>query len=235
MSDDLLEPFALERMVQAFADVPHAALVTSKRTPIDGNGDPLPDYAATSRLVEQDSVIDGFELGNLVLRRITNVIGEPTTVLVRREAFDLGLPWTVARRYYRVNSDVSVWLRLLATGPGVYLAEPCSRFRLHLGQDRIDLSRAVAEWWDLIEESLELGYLRPDGYEREAVARFVEGCDQVLAAPPGADHERLVRHRGLAVARLAQLDARAPGSGPVDPITTGQRAHALAAREGGTL
>ena len=64
---------------------------------------------------------------------IKNYIGEPTTVLFRKN--DLQEPYGIFdKRRYLCNVDIASWLSLLSKGKAVYIAETLSYFRLHPDQ-----------------------------------------------------------------------------------------------------
>jgi len=120
--------------------------------------------------------MDGRDLGNLAFTYLTNIIGEPTTVLFRRDAVDPGTAFTFAGRHYRWYSDLAMWLTILATGRAVYLSEPLSDIRIHPDQDQrtpgavID---SVIEWWDLLQDAPALGYLTDEKHWGSVVATFI--------------------------------------------------------------
>ncbi|MCX7730764.1 MAG: glycosyltransferase, partial [Candidatus Caldatribacterium sp.] len=84
--DDILLPQCVKTMVSYMeAYGTKVSLVTSKRDRIDERGNILPDTPDTRLLVPKDAYIRGFDLGDIVLAGLTNVIGEPTTVMFRKE------------------------------------------------------------------------------------------------------------------------------------------------------
>ena len=83
--DDMLHLSCVERMAQGLSLWPDITLVTSHRQCIDSKGNPLSEMPATKRPVEKDSIIDGPSLANAVLATQVNFIGEPSTVMFRKE------------------------------------------------------------------------------------------------------------------------------------------------------
>lgn len=210
--DDLLAPDCLARMSGALDAHPQVTLVTSYRALIDAAGQPLPDSAVNRRLVRQDSVLDGRGLLDLMLRRLINVVGEPTTVMFRRADLANNRPHILsfAGREAPRNGDTFMWTSLLARGDAVYFAAPLSSFRCHDAQVQRDpafVASAIAAWYTLVADATAAGVYDPR-LPRPLGARPL---DPVLAIV----HERLdgilVRARELALAgelEAAELDLR---------------------------
>ena len=139
MDDDLFLPEKIETMIDYFLANPGISLVTSYRECIDENGNKRPDLPYTKPLVHRVTRICGEELGAYILRHCINVVGEPTTPLVRKafllSGHDLG--WTGREGRYLI-SDFPTWLRLLAQGDAIYLPQPLSQFRMHEGNENWD-------------------------------------------------------------------------------------------------
>jgi hypothetical protein len=134
--DDTLEPRCVERMVQAFAAEPTAILVTSARTLIDDLGGPKQDIPATIPLIPSDAFVDGRSLANALLMLGLNFVGEPSTVLFRRNLAKLGDEplFDFANEFGRGVTDFVLWSKLLCRGDAVYLRERLSSFRVHAEQ-----------------------------------------------------------------------------------------------------
>lgn len=164
MDDDLLTLDCIERLITPMLADPRIVLSTSKRNPIDSSDNPLPDFGATQLLFAQDTVVDGLDLGNHVLRRNTNCIGEPSTVLFRRSALDgVADALAVGAQQCKYNADIAMWLNILGRGAAFYAAEPLSYFRIHDGQGQNESGatlQGLLEWRGLIDEAQKLGYLR---------------------------------------------------------------------------
>lgn len=134
--DDILEPSCVERMVQIFASRPDVTLVTSHRQVIDEEDNSLPDFFSTSRLLQEDSLIDGLSLATTVLSLRHNLIGEPSTVMfraddvqeIRPHLFSFGGETLVGA------GDMGLWLNLLSKGHAAYLPETLSKLRIHKQQ-----------------------------------------------------------------------------------------------------
>lgn len=135
MDDDLFHPEKIEKMMKYYLgdEGEEITLVTSHRSLIDEEGTQISENSLTRRLYEKDTLVDGLELGELVLKYNWNCVGEPTTVLFRK--VDLTEPFgTLCGRAYSCNVDSATWLQLLTRGKAVYITETLSYFRIHADQ-----------------------------------------------------------------------------------------------------
>jgi len=121
--DDLLAPDCLALQVKALEERSEAVLAICSRTILRANGSPL-----MSRVIPwPDGAINGLELVEASIKAGTNLIGEPSAVLFRREAaekaggFDGSIPYLI---------DMDYWVRLLAFGDAVGTRRPLASFRL---------------------------------------------------------------------------------------------------------
>lgn len=156
MDDDIFHPDKIRRMMDYFLSRPGIGLVTSFRQLIDENGNFLPPANPTQQLFEKDTLLHGETFGEYILKSGRNVLGEPTTVLARRE--DIG---THFGRYFGqqfvVLADVATWLEVLAKKKDcVYIADALSYFRIHPGQDQKNSHikvHATIDWFRLFMTS----------------------------------------------------------------------------------
>ncbi|RTR36438.1 glycosyltransferase [Robertmurraya yapensis] len=135
MDDDVFHPEKVEKMMEYYLNDQNEeiTLVTSHRRFINEKDELLKEEGVTQKVFDQDTVMDGKEFGNMLLKYNFNFVGEPTTVLFRKK--DLDEPFgTFAGRRYGCNVDSATWLTLLAKGKGVYISETLSYFRIHNGQ-----------------------------------------------------------------------------------------------------
>jgi hypothetical protein len=134
--DDTLEPHCVERMVQALNWEPSAVLATSARSLVDDRGGPKQDIPATIPLIPSDAFVDGRSLANALLMLGLNFVGEPSTVLFRRNLAKLGDEplFDFANEFGRGVTDFVLWSKLLCRGDAVYLRERLSSFRVHAEQ-----------------------------------------------------------------------------------------------------
>ncbi|MHB1651433.1 MAG: glycosyltransferase [Desulfitobacteriaceae bacterium] len=184
MDDDLLEPDCIRIMAQCLDDYPEVALVTSKRTPIDANGNPLPDILPTRRATAYDALLTGRELIEGVLSLRLNFIGEPSTVMFRKslvkEPFGIfsGIP-------FRVNADIALWFQLLTRGEAIYLIKPLSCFRIHVGQDQRQTDSEIIgslEWVELAREMRRQGYLQDESAYQNVLSLNIPHLQRLLSA-----------------------------------------------------
>jgi hypothetical protein len=142
---------------------------------IDAAGNRLPDDDVTRPLVAASQTIEGKELGNHLLLASTNRLGEPSTVLFRRDALqpegDSIFRW--GDNEYLCLADMSLWLRLLSVGHAWWDQEPLSAYRQHGGQlqrSARGAARCVIERWLIVEDGARAGFLA-DPAEREKATR----------------------------------------------------------------
>jgi glycosyltransferase involved in cell wall biosynthesis len=139
--DDLLAPGCLARQVNVLeTDQAHRlALVFCARTIIDGNTRAIMSRGYSGR---RGGVISGRSLIRRCLRRGTNLIGEPASVLFRT---------ALARRIGRFDAslgyvvDLDYWFRLLLEGDAYYIAEKLASFRVSSGSWSVALGRRQSE------------------------------------------------------------------------------------------
>jgi len=123
--DDLLGPDCLNRQVEAFRLDSNCSvsLVSCARDIIDQFGRPL----MRRQWFRRDTFLDGKSAVRATLRAGTNMIGEPSATLFRKEdarcagLFDATLPYV---------TDLDYWLRLLAVGDLYYLTDNLCSFRI---------------------------------------------------------------------------------------------------------
>jgi glycosyltransferase involved in cell wall biosynthesis len=127
--DDLIAPTCLEKQVAVLeTDREHKlALVFCARTILDAR-----DRAVMVRGYPKrgSGVVDARALIRQCVRRGTNVIGEPGSVLFRRDSaalagrFDASIPYVL---------DLDYWVRLLCHGDAWYVNEALASFRVSVG------------------------------------------------------------------------------------------------------
>ena len=175
--DDRLLPGCVARLAAVLDANPRVKLATSRRQVIDAQGTAHADMPATSPVSYVSCVTAGVELGDLSLVNGLNLIGEPSTVMFRRDDVkrDAAGIFTWGGKSYHCLADLSLWLRLLAHGDAYYCASPLSQYRVHAGQEQrtgamgID---GITERLDLVEAARTLGYLREPVAYRAALARI---------------------------------------------------------------
>lgn len=136
--DDLLAPACVETLLGAFRASPDVALATSVRSLVDEEGRPFPDQPSNRPILDGTRLVAGHSLANAMIGTGLNLIGEPSTVLFRRD--DLA---DQAPGYFRFDEieghgifDMVTWSALLMRGDAVVFGEPLSRTRIHPHHDR---------------------------------------------------------------------------------------------------
>jgi len=135
--DDLLAPACLARQTDVLeADQRHRlALVFCARTIVDGNTRAIMTRGYPSR---RGGMISSRSVIRRCLRRGTNLIGEPGSVLFRTGlarrvgGFDASIGYTV---------DLDYWFRLLLQGDAYYLPESLASFRVSSGSWSVAIGR----------------------------------------------------------------------------------------------
>lgn len=122
--DKLLSVSALQKLVDALADHPAAALVGSASDVIDEHSQ-LKDRRALFKA----GVWDGKQIIQAGFEAVGNNIGEPSVVMFRKVQAERGF-----LNDYRQLWDLEMWYHLLEQGQFVYLAQPLCAFRQHSAQ-----------------------------------------------------------------------------------------------------
>lgn len=178
MDDDLFAPQKIATMMDCYFQYPDVTLVTSYRSMIDGEGNALPDAPWTQPLCETTSRLSGNDVGGLVLRKMVNYIGEPTTVLIRKKYMNNNqLGWTGKEGKYRI-SDFPTWLCLLSQGDMIYIREPLSTFRLHGNQQQYSVETNFSGmicWSMMMREAIGRNlFLQTDEDKQEAIIHWMD-------------------------------------------------------------
>lgn len=192
LDDDLLEPECIRIMSECLDDHPEVALVTSKRTPIDEKGNPLPDIPATRQATGYDAILSGKELIEGVLKLRLNFIGEPSTVMFRKNLVHepLGM---LSGNSFSVNVDIALWFHLLTQGQAIYLVKPLSCFRIHSGQGQRQQDVETIgslEWVVLVREMKHLGYLQDNQLYQAVLNINLFHLQRLLPGIPAGQEER---------------------------------------------
>ncbi|MDR3617324.1 MAG: glycosyltransferase [Candidatus Obscuribacterales bacterium] len=120
--DDIFDTKLIERMVSGFKADPDIALVACARRIVDDNGLELSqefEYPSTTILDGNDKVRDD-------LIKVTNGIGEPSTVMFPRAY--LGAGFDVRLHHL---GDIEYWHRLILDKKFLYISEILCSFRRH--------------------------------------------------------------------------------------------------------
>jgi glycosyltransferase involved in cell wall biosynthesis len=224
LHDDVLHTDCVRRLVRGMQATPDATLAFSRRVLINEEGRTRPDGELPA-LRDAAGLVDGRELGNIVLEACHNIIGELTTVLFRRTDVHPADLWQVDGRRVDCLNDVQLFLMLLSRGPAYYEPQALSRFRLHQGQNgsHPDLvGQAERDWSRLIDWAARNGFLAGERQERRAQARALLVAANRVALMVETDlYGAALEAAFLSTARLLEL--RGPGSPAAAGLT--ERAH----------
>lgn len=127
--DDLIEPTFLELAVSTMQREPELSLFVCRRGHINEHGVSCSDAsteAAYASNVPMDALVPGKEAIAQCLMPVVNKIGEPSTVMFRREHVDYGFD----ERFYHIG-DLDYWVRLLARGDYFISSQQLCQFRVH--------------------------------------------------------------------------------------------------------
>jgi glycosyltransferase involved in cell wall biosynthesis len=218
--DDVLHQDCVPRLLAALHAHPSAVLATSRRLVIDSAGNTLPGDAATAPLAPADREMDGRALGCFLLRQSLNRIGEPSTVLFRKDALalegDSVFRW--GENDYECLADLSLWLRLLARGSAAWVADALSAYRYHPEQQQRTAGtsiRCVVERWLLVEDGARAGFL-DKGEDYEEAAKVAAGVFRHFLAEPGQDPAFLAALREFLPRIPARFRQDAAAAAPPD-------------------
>lgn len=126
--DDLLHPSLLEKSIEVLSTKPEVSLVSCHRRSIDSAGQLLraDDLLSSADAFPCDQVVEGKLVVRKCLFPLVNYIGEPSTVMFRRESIGRGFDQTLNH-----IGDLEYWLRLLLDGNYYHISEILCNFRRH--------------------------------------------------------------------------------------------------------
>ncbi|MCR5559841.1 MAG: glycosyltransferase [Schwartzia sp.] len=158
--DDIYYPAKISRMMTCYEEdlKEQLGIVTSARNVIDENDKILGRFNPWQPV--QDTVLSGEQLAEGIFSRMSNLVGELTTVLLRKKF----LKQERGEHKYRVSvycgildtelADVSTFLEICRTGHScMFLKDTLSAFRMHEGQNSGKLGvvlGALMEWLDYL-------------------------------------------------------------------------------------
>ena len=154
MQDDRLDPTSVSKMADILSRHPSAGFVFApRRIGFDDSTDRDSSRLAhrlerlSARLGSLAEVNDGIAIFETIRRTgfRANLIGEPTSVMVRRDAFRrIGL----FNAHLRQLTDLEMWLRLAYFFDVGFIAEPLSTFTLHSTSATSSNQRGGDAWLD---------------------------------------------------------------------------------------
>lgn len=131
--DDLLAPDCVARLASVLRERPEVALVSSRRDIVDVSGQPVSGGLAHRFPFDADVCVHGRDVASFLADQTLNFIGEPSTVMFRREqaltVSGEGV-YTLAGEDIRWVGDLALYVKLLQHGHLVMLAESLSSFRV---------------------------------------------------------------------------------------------------------
>lgn len=168
MHDDVFHPEKIERMMECFIKNPNITMVTSNRQPIDEEGNLIKGDKSFENLFKEDTLIGGKDLSRYAVTNLINCIGEPTTVLFKRQYIEEGKYGYLNGERIRAVSDLANWITLLEYGDAMYIADTLSYFRIHENQNSNKLSakiQSVIGWNNLVKNSYSIGIIDSREYK----------------------------------------------------------------------
>lgn len=134
--DDLLLAGCLTEFSAVLDRHPDVSLVSSRRYLVDENGERLPDFIANVMPFDQDTCVHGKDLASFLGDTTLNFIGEPSTVMFRREQIrsEVGSLFHLGGQHIAWVGDLAMHAKLLRRGHLVMLHDAYSCFRISTEQ-----------------------------------------------------------------------------------------------------
>ena len=151
--DDLLMPSSVQVLVEAMRSEPAARLAFHDRVLIDGQDKviqvPPPLLSGVT-----SALVDRAALTRLMVGQLNNFVGEPSNVMVLREALDMATSMSYGGWDFSFLADVATFLNVANTGPLLAVKGYHSCFRRHEKQNSAGqspyLSAGFYEWEVLV-------------------------------------------------------------------------------------
>ena len=156
MDDDLIMPNKISLMVAVFKKHPNVTLVTNQRGIIDGFNNAKGQRKCPFPIKKPYSIYPAEFAAWLSLRETSNIFGEPTAYLFRRQDLTHHY-WRAEAKGLQTISDVAMAIELLERGDLAVFEEPLSFYRRHAGQEGQQVDIALLsriEWHTLCREYL---------------------------------------------------------------------------------
>lgn len=167
--DDILLPGCLSAFTDVLDRCPDISLVSSRRNLIDEDGKRMADNIATVMPFDEDVCVHGEDLVSFLSDVTLNFIGEPTTVMFRRDQIiaEVGRLAHLGEQSIRWVGDLVIYVKLLRQGHLGMLCDAYSCFRFSKEQvsqiARDDPSIGKEEHETFRRMIRELGWYRSDG------------------------------------------------------------------------
>lgn len=180
--DDILSPDSLAKMVDVLESDGTIALTSCARNVIDAEG----TVTVTRCVIPESRKLRGQDAILYNMLALTNWIGEPSTVMFRKQFSGTGFDTTLFH-----YGDIDMWFRVLLNGEYFYIAEPLANFRKHSGSATSKNLSGLLFALDIMKMSETYGQvLRDTGVSDELYKRCV-------AEYAALQLDELVRNDGL--------------------------------------
>lgn len=171
MHDDMLAPDCLEKMVAIFEQFPNVKLVGCSEQQIDEKGNHLKALQPS----EKTGLMSGKEIAKTMLTKMTNIIGTPSTVLMRRCDYGSGFS-----RSLFLFEDAEVYIRALLQGDYYYADEPLSKVRVHEKTGSSINSNTLVFISDLLKlRDMYSDFMQSQGVNKEDWSKIID--ERILA------------------------------------------------------
>jgi glycosyltransferase involved in cell wall biosynthesis len=167
MSDDLLEPTCLERKVEIFDRFSSVKVVSSSQQNVNEDGKNIRSVSA----YPESCLIDGRKVTKDLLLKMSNDIGAPTNVLVRRTDYGTGFDCS-----FYFFADLELWLRILRQGDYYFLNEPLTTLRIHQQSGTTDNFKTLLFISDILQfKDMFADFMQQEGISQEEWGQIIEG------------------------------------------------------------
>lgn len=171
MDDDVFSKDKISKMMNYYIEYDDINIVTSYRKLIDKNGDILNDIVSTQKIAECDAIVEGNTFIKIMCENMLNFIGEPTTVLFRKQDLNEKLFGEFDGKIYYCNVDVAAWINLILNGKVAYISEPLSYMRIHddmRSQKTSVITLGNIEWYNIY-----ISLLQANFYNKEQIRNLM--------------------------------------------------------------
>lgn len=230
--DDLLLAGCISTLAAVLDGHPEVSLVSSRRYLVDENGELLPDFIGNVMPFEEDSCVHGKDLVSFLGDNTLNFIGEPSTVMFRREHVltEIGALFHLGGQHIAWVGDLAMHAKLLRKGHLAMLYKAYSCFRIsseqfsHRGRvspgvgdkGHEDFRRMIRELGWYRSSDNHLVRVKPLAHDRHAGFEPVELFERISQKHHAQNVMQLQRKWGVP----EWLEARAPSPSRVLAIQT---------------